>query len=81
MVGMEQLTVPDAHDWCTVAYAAERLDVSMRTVIRMVGAGQLTACHPRVGSRESHRHKMMLYTPEVFEVMEARKRLRRQVNA
>lgn len=77
MLGMEQLSFASPHEFCTVAYAAERLEVSLRTVVRMVGNKQLTACNPRVGSRESKRHKMMLYTAEVFEVMEARKRLKR----
>jgi DNA-binding transcriptional MerR regulator len=72
MPGMEQTKIPVADDWCTVAYAAEQLDVSQRQIMRYVSEGVLTAHQPRVGSRESARHKRVLSTAQVRELRNAR---------
>lgn len=76
MLDMKQLTFANPRDWCTIAAAAERLDVSQRTIARMIGDGVLQAFMPIVGSRESSRHKTLLYMPEVLELRAARDRVK-----
>lgn len=71
MCDMSQLTIANPADWCTVAYAAELLNVSQRTIGRMIRDGRLQACRPLVGSRESARHKVMIYVPTVREYARA----------
>lgn len=47
--------------YCTYAWAAERLGVSLSQVGRYVNEGKLGPVHtPLVGSRESARHKRQL---------------------
>lgn len=65
--------IPVGGDYCTVAYAAESAAVSIRTVKRAIQNGALTAVRPRVGSRESARHKTMLLTAEVVAWRAARR--------
>lgn len=67
-----QTAIASAQDWCTIAYASEILGVSMRQVGRYVRAGRLHAHRPRVGSRESDRHKAILSVDEVFALRDAR---------
>ena len=64
---MSQMTLPVGEDYCTIAWAAEHLGVSPRTVGRAVAAGALKAVTPRCGSRETKRHKRMLLTAQVQE--------------
>lgn len=68
---MDQLTLPVGEDYCTIAWAAEYLGVSLRTVTRAVAGGALTAVTPRTGARESKRHKRMLLTEQVREYRRA----------
>ncbi len=60
-----QMTFPLSNDWCTVAWAAEHLDVSQRTIGRLVQSGALDSVTPLVGSQESRRHKRMLKADQV----------------
>lgn len=69
---MDQTKIELADDWCTVAYAAELLAVSQRQVMRYVRDKVLTAYMPRVGSRESARHKRVLSTSQVRDLRAAR---------
>ncbi len=62
---MQQMTFPLSNDWCTVAWAAEHLHVSPRTVARLVTTGVLDSVTPLVGERESRRHKRMLKADQV----------------
>jgi hypothetical protein len=60
-----QLQLQDPTDWCTLAYAAEKIGCSQRTVRRATIDGRLIAYRPRVGSRESGRRHLILYTEQV----------------
>ncbi len=60
-----QMTFPLSNDWCTVAWAAEYLDVSLRTVGRLVASGTLDSVTPLVAAGESRRHKRMLKADQV----------------
>lgn len=62
---------PDSQEWCTIAYTAERLAVSLRTVTRMIADGRLRATKPRIGSRESARHKTLIALSDVNEYARA----------
>lgn len=66
-----QMTFPMSNDWCTVAWAAEHLDVSPRTVARLVALGTLESVTPLVGQHESRRHKRMLKADQVREYRRA----------
>jgi hypothetical protein len=66
-----QTAIASAQDWCTIAYAAEVLGVSMRTITRYLAAGTLHGHKPRVGSRESSRHKAILSVDEVLALRDA----------
>ncbi len=74
---MKQMTFADPGDWCTLAYAAETIGVSLRTVARAIADGKLSARRPRVGSRETNRRHVMLYVSEVEEFAAAYKRVNR----
>jgi hypothetical protein len=67
-----QTAIASPQDWCTAAYAAELLDVSLRQIWRYTQEGKLHAYRPRVGSRESARHKVMLSVDEVLAFRDAR---------
>lgn len=54
-----------------MAYAAEQLKVSLRTVARMVGDGRLAAVVPLCGAKESKRHKLMISVRTVRVYAEA----------
>jgi excisionase family DNA binding protein len=71
-----QLAFADPADWCTIAYAADRIGVSERTVRRMIAERKLNGRRPRVGPRESGARHMLLYVSEVAEVAEAYKLLK-----
>jgi len=73
---VQQMTMADPRDWCTYAFAAEQLNVSMRTVARMIAEGKLTAYRPLTGSRESPRHKTLIYVPQLMEYKQALQRVR-----
>lgn len=73
MADMEQLKLADPGDWCTVAYAAERIDVSQRTIRRMIITGALRGYQVRHGSRETGRRHVILAVAEVLEFERARK--------
>jgi hypothetical protein len=56
-----QMKLPDASDFCTVAYAAEKIGMSMRQVRRLCApGGPIRAVRPRTGSRESGRYRSLL---------------------
>lgn len=61
----EQMKFADPTDWGTIAWAAERIGVSQRSVRRFVATGQLNAKRPRIGALETGRRHVLLY---VFEV-------------
>lgn len=65
--------MPETFEWCTYAWAAEFLGVSLSQVARYVTGGQLEAVTPLVGSRESARHKKMLHRAQVLRLRDARK--------
>jgi hypothetical protein len=67
-----QTALASPSDWCTMAYAAELLGVSLRQVGRYVADGVLQGYRPRVGTRESTRHKMILHVDEVRRLRDAR---------
>lgn len=61
-----QMQLPDASDFCTVAYAAEKIGISMRQVRRLcMPGGQLRAVRPRTGSRESGRYRSLILVADV----------------
>lgn len=59
-------------EYCTIAYAAERLGLSVRQVGRYVLDGTLTGITPLTGSRESQRHKRMVRVADVERLKLAR---------
>jgi hypothetical protein len=69
-----KLPLPNPEDWATRTAVAEKLDVDVATVTRMVAAGRLTAYHPRLGAAESMR--AMFWWPEVLEYDAARRTVR-----
>lgn len=82
MVGMvNQVAIPVASDWCTMAYAAEKIGVSLREVGRLVKDGRLTAQRPRVGSKESARTKTILQLDQVRAYAVAYKMTKKPVEA
>lgn len=66
-----QLVFPSSKDFCTVAWAAELLGMSIRSVLRLVADGKLSSFSPLVGSHESGRHKRMLSADQVREYKRA----------
>lgn len=66
-----QLAFPSSKDFCTLAWAAELLGMSHRSVAKLVADGRLKDHTPLVGSRESKRHKRMLSADEVREYKRA----------
>lgn len=71
MAAMKQTYMALGTDFCTVAWAAEFLQVSIRTVGRLIRDGKLDTVTPLSGSRESKRHKSMLYATQVRAYREA----------
>lgn len=71
-LGMEQLKIQTPSDWGSYAWAAEQLNMSVRQVGRYVQAGTLTAYTPRIGARESKRHKRMVSVEDVLALKRAR---------
>lgn len=71
-----QLALPNAADFCTVEYAAQKLAVSPRTVRRYIASGRLTVCTPRVADGESEAKHFMLAVADVTELRKARDRMR-----
>lgn len=67
-----QSAIPVPADFCTLAWAAEHLDLSLRSVQRLVKAGKLHGFRPLVGSRESGRRHNMLMTEQVRSYRAAR---------
>lgn len=78
---MEQTALPVAGDWCTMAYAADTIGVSLREVGRLIGDGRLRGQRPRTGRKESGRHKTILSTVQVHEYARAFKLTRREGKA
>lgn len=76
MADMEQMKFADAGDWCTVAYAAEKIDVSQRSVRRWIIEGTLKGYRVRHGSRETGRRHVILAVTEVEAYARARKLVR-----
>ena len=72
--------LPYAADFCTTAWAAEHLGVSMRSVGRYVAAGLLADFTPLVGSRESKRKHRILSTVQVRSFRDARELVGRAVS-
>jgi excisionase family DNA binding protein len=70
---MEQMRFPSATDYCTQAYAAEQIGVSLRTVARLIKDGDLKAFRPLKGSKESGRRHTLLDTAAVREYARAYK--------
>lgn len=73
----QQIAIADPGDWCTYAYAAEQLGVSLRTIARMVSDGRLAGFRPLLGKHESPRHKTILYVPQLREYQRALQVVRR----
>jgi len=63
------LPIPNAQDWCSVAWAAKQLNRSERTVRRLIEKNVLRCYHPRVVS-ESEKADM-LWVAEVETLREA----------
>lgn len=77
-----QLAAPDPSDFCTVAYAAEKIGCSQRYVRELCKTGgPLTSAKPRCGSRESGRSHTLLYVTAVDEFAAAYRLTRRRVAA
>jgi hypothetical protein len=72
MLDMEQMKIHTPSDWGSFAWAAEQLDVSVRQIARYVQAGTLTAYTPRIGARETKRHKRMVSVDDVQALKRAR---------
>lgn len=62
----------NAAEFCTIAWAAERLGLSVRQVGRYVVDGTLSGVTPLTGSRESKRHKRMIRVNDVERLRDAR---------
>lgn len=75
MTDQPTLSLPNPGDWGTLAAAAGRLQVSVRTVGRMLESDVLHGYMLRVGETEQGR--MYVWWPEVEEVARARERLSR----
>lgn len=71
------LSSPD--DFCTVAWAAEKIGISQRGVYRLFSeaGGPLSVVRPRVGSRETGRRHTMLYVAQVQEYAIAHRLVKR----
>lgn len=65
--------MPNPADFCTVAWAAEQLDLSQRHVRRLAKEGKLQLLKPLTGSREEGRRHNVLLTAQVREFARARK--------
>ena len=75
------LPVPNPEDWCTVAYAAERLNRSERTVRRMAAEKVLRIYSPRVATNRAGSDRIHLcWLPEVEQVRDALMRAGRLIN-
>ena len=61
---MEKLPLPNPEDWITIDGTAELLDVSRRTVTRLIGANTLTLHRPR--HRKGERVQGWLWYPQVI---------------
>lgn len=77
-----QTGLPISTDFCTIAYAAELCGVSVRTIDRLTKPdgdkpATLQRVTPLCGSRESSRHKSLLYLSQVREYAAARQLVRR----
>lgn len=64
------LPIPDAAQWCTVAYAAGRLNRSVRTVRRLIDQNVLRSYRPRVAPGEAA-PPTLLWAAEVEDLREA----------
>lgn len=62
-----QMAAPDPTDFCTVAYAAEKIGISQRHVRRLCTADVLPSAKPRCGAQESGRRHLLLYVSAVDE--------------
>lgn len=78
---MEQLRFPSATDYCTQAYAAETIGVSLRTVSRLIQDGTLQAFRPLKGARESGRRHTLLATQAVRDYAHAYKLIKAGADA
>lgn len=78
---MSQPKIPLVADFCTVAYAAERIGVSQRQVRRWVAAGVLHGQHAKHGSRETGRRHVILADAEVTQFARAYKMIKQQADA
>lgn len=63
------LPIPNPEDWCTVAYAAQRLNRSERTVRRMGAEKVLRIYSPRVATNRERSD--MCWVPEVEQLRDA----------
>lgn len=64
----QQMALPNPRDFCTAAYAAEKIGVSIRQVYRWCKpGGPLISAQPRVGSRETGRRHSLLLVAQVEE--------------
>lgn len=54
-------------DFCTVAWAAEKIGVSQRQVRYLIRDGKLFGAGPRTGKTETGRRHTMLYVDQVTE--------------
>lgn len=71
-----QDAIPVPADFCTLTWAAEHLELSLRSVQRLVRDGKLSVFRPLVGSQESGRRHNMLMTEQVRNYRAARDLLR-----
>jgi excisionase family DNA binding protein len=76
---MEQLRFPSAGDYCTQAWAAEQIGVSLRTVARLIKDGKLKAFRPLKGSKESGRRHTLMDTEQVRAYAVAHKMVKTDV--
>jgi hypothetical protein len=62
-------SLPNATDWCTVGWAAKRINRSVRTVRRLNRENTLRTYHPRVADGETP--PILLWTADVEALREA----------
>lgn len=68
-----QLSFAAAADWGTIAWAAETIGVSQRTVRRLIDAGTITGQNARKGSRETGRRHTIVSVDEVLRYRDAKR--------
>lgn len=63
----EQMVITDIRDWCTYAWAAEHMAVSIQQVGRYVKLGLLHVQSPRCGKDESSRRLLQVEEVKAFQ--------------